>query len=159
MAVVKPIFCDTTVLLGGLIEIGPGAAAAQAVLAAIADGRVRRPATAWHCCLEFLSVSTRLPPEVRLAPGDATRLLREEIMQRFDVVDLPPSDRTRLVDDAAADRIGGGRVYDLHIAHVARACGVELVVTDNRRHFASLLRYGIRVLATAEYTHEAGLTP
>jgi len=43
---------------------------------AVAAGRVEKPATAWHCCLEFFSVATRLPPEYRVTPADAVTLLR-----------------------------------------------------------------------------------
>lgn len=52
---------------------------------------------------------------------------------------------------AAADTIGGGRIYDVHIAEVARAAGAEVVVTDNRRHFLSALRYGLRVETPGEF--------
>jgi hypothetical protein len=45
----------------------------------------------------------------------------------------------------------GGRIYDAHIAEVARAVKSEIIVTDNRRHFISALRYGIRVETPAEF--------
>jgi predicted nucleic acid-binding protein len=47
--------------------------------------------------------------------------------------------------------IAGGRIYDAHIAEVARAAGLEVIVTDNRRHFLAALRYGIRVETPAEF--------
>ena len=89
MAVVAPVFFDTTVLLAGMIDMGDVSVAPQAVLTAIAAGRVKRPLTAWHCCLEFYSVATRLPPEFRLRPADAVHLLEEEVLGRFEVVDQP----------------------------------------------------------------------
>ena len=101
--------------------------------------------TAWHCCLEFYSVSTRLPPEFRLRPSDAARLLQEEILDRMAVHDLPASDRASLIRAAAQDGTAGGRIYDSHIAEVARAARADVVVTDNRRHFLSALRYGLRI--------------
>ena len=154
MAMVAPVFLDTTVLLAGIIDMGEVSVAPQAALTAIASGRVKHPLTAWHCCLEFYSVATRLPPELRLRPADAVRMLDEEILARFAVVDLPAKERRRLLQDAACDSVAGGRVYDLHIAEVARVHGARLVVTENRRHFSSLLRYDIRVLATAEFLSE-----
>jgi predicted nucleic acid-binding protein len=51
---------------------------------------------------------------------------------------------------AAHDRIAGGRIYDAHIAEVARASGADVIVTDNRRHFVAALRHGIRVETPAE---------
>jgi hypothetical protein len=45
----------------------------------------------------------------------------------------------------------GGRIYDVHIAEVARAVRAETIVTDNRKHFVAALRYGIRVETPAEF--------
>lgn len=144
------VFLDTSVLLAGLIDFGPQSAPAQSLLHAVAEKKVDGAATAWHCCLEFFSVATRLPPEFRIAPGDALRLLREEVFARMSVHDLPPKDRVLMLQAAAHDRIAGGRIYDTHIAEVARAAGAGVIVTDNRRHFLSALRYDIRVETPTE---------
>ena len=42
-------------------------------------------------------------------------------------------------------------IYDAHLAEVARIAGARVIVTDNRRHFLSALRYGIRVETPAEF--------
>jgi predicted nucleic acid-binding protein len=52
---------------------------------------------------------------------------------------------------AAQESIAGGRIYDTHIAEVARAAGAGVIVTDNRRHFLAALRHGIRVETPAEF--------
>ena len=144
-------FLDTSVLLAGLIEMGPQSAPAQSVMHAVAERKLREAATAWHCCLEFYSVSTRLPPEFRLTPADALRLLEEEVFGRMAVHELPAAARLGLLRAAARDQIGGGRIYDAHIADTARASGATVIVTDNRRHFLAALRYGIRVETPAEF--------
>jgi predicted nucleic acid-binding protein len=64
---------------------------------------------------------------------------------------LPPADREQLFDAAAQDGTTGGRIYDAHIAEVARAVGALVIVTDNRRHFLASLRHGIRVETPAEF--------
>lgn len=107
--------------------------------------------TAWHCCLEFFSVSTRLPPEFRLTATDALQLIEHEIFARMAVHDLPPGHRLTLLRAAAHDGISGGRIYDAHIADVARAAGAGVVVTDNRRHFIAALRHGMRVETPQEF--------
>jgi predicted nucleic acid-binding protein len=149
------VFLDTSVLLAGLVDFGPQSAPAQLILHAVAEKGVPAPATAWHCCLEFFSVATRLPPEFRLAPSDAAKLLEEEVFARMAVHELPAADREPMLRAAARDRIAGGRIYDAHIAEVARVVGVDVIVTDNRRHFLSALRYGIRVETPGEFV--AGL--
>ena len=145
------VFLDTSVLVAGLIDFGPQSAPAQGLLHEVAEKRVTKAATAWHCCLEFFSVATRLPPEFRVAPADAVTLLLEEVFARMAVHDLPQADRVAMLKAAATDTIAGGRIYDAHIAEVARAVAASVVVTDNRRHFLSALRHGMRVETPAEF--------
>jgi predicted nucleic acid-binding protein len=121
------------------------------LLHAVAEKRVAGPATAWHCCLEFFSVATRMPPEYRITPADAVRLLEEEVFGRMTVHDLPPGDRLGWLRAAGTDGTAGGRIYDAHIAEIARAAGASVIVTDNRRHFVSALRYDLRVETPAEF--------
>jgi len=56
---------DTSVLIDGLVDVGPQSAPAQSLLHAVAEKQLAGVGTAWHCCLEFFSVATRLPEEGR----------------------------------------------------------------------------------------------
>lgn len=145
------VFLDTSVLLAGLIDFGPQSAPAQSVMHGVAQDTIRGAATAWHCCLEFYSVATRLPPEYRLTPLDAVQLLEGEVLARVAVHELPAGERLRFLRAGSQDGIAGGRVYDAHVADVARAAGATVVVTDNRRHFLAALRHGLRVETPAEF--------
>jgi predicted nucleic acid-binding protein len=144
-------FLDTSVLLAGVVDFGPQSAPAQSLMHAVAQRQLTHVGTAWHCCLEFFSVTTRLPPEFRLSPSDAVRLLEEEVFGRMTVSDLPADTRLGMLQAAARDDIAGGRIYDAHIAEVARSAGASVIVTDNRRHFLSALRHGIRVETPREF--------
>lgn len=157
MAGLRGVFFDTSILLAGLIDFGGSSHHPQLLMDTVAEGRIQHPLTAWHCCLELYSVSTRLPEEYRLEPEIAVRLLREEILARFSVQGLPAERREDFLAGAAAGGTAGGRIYDAHIAEVARLAGAQIVVTENRRHFTSLLRHGIRVLVSAELVDELGL--
>jgi predicted nucleic acid-binding protein len=145
------LFLDTSVLVAGLIDFGPQSSPAHSLLHAVAEKTAGPASTAWHCCLEFYSVGTRLPPEFRLTPADAARLVDEEIIGRMAVFDLPGVARSAFLAAAAHDAVAGGRVYDAHIADVARAAGATVIVTDNRRHFLGALRHGIRVETPSEF--------
>ena len=145
------VFLDTSVLLAGLIDLGPQSAPAQSLLHAVAQRTIADAGTAWHCCLEFYSVATRLPPEFRLTAADAVQLLTEEVFARMSVHDLPARDRAAMLQGASDDAITGGRIYDAHIAEIARAAGAQVVVTDNRRHFLAALRHGLRVETPVEF--------
>ena len=150
------VFLDTSVLLAGLVDFGPQSAPAQEVLHAVAERKLTA-GTAWHCCLEFYSVATRLPPEFRLSPKDACLLLQEEVFGRMTVSDLPADARVEFLRTAAAEGIVGGRIYDAHIADVARSAGAGAIVTDNRRHFLTALRHGIRVETVSEFARSLKL--
>lgn len=156
MAGLTGAFFDTSVLIAGTIDFGDSSQHALVLMDAVAEGRIERPLTAWHCCLEYYSVTTRLPEEYRLEPESALRLLREEILPRFSVHDLRPEKREEFLISAAGEGTAGGRIYDGHIAEIARRAGAQLVATENRRHFTSLLRHGIRVLVSSELIDEIG---
>jgi hypothetical protein len=84
------VFLDTSVLVAGSIDFGPQSGPSHSLLHAVAERTVPPAATAWHCCLEFFSVTTRLPAEFRLSPADAVRLVEEEILARMSVR-VPPA--------------------------------------------------------------------
>jgi predicted nucleic acid-binding protein len=151
LAALSGCFFDTSVLIGGIVDIGSDGEASQAIMTAVADGIVERPSTAWHCCLEFYSVVTRLPIEYRLTPADAARLVEEELLARFAVHQLEARGRAGFVRAAAHEGIAGGRLYDAHIAEIARASGATTVVTDNPRHFAGLRGRGLVVATSREF--------
>lgn len=151
------VFFDTPVFIAGLAHVGPATPAARRVLDAVADGRVARSLTAWHCCLEFYAVTTRLPGEWRLSPAAAVHLLQHNILGRFRILQMPDPSFRSFFADAATEPVFGARIYDNHIAEVARQAGAKVVVTENPRDFAALTRHGIRVMSAAEFAAEARL--
>ncbi len=157
MARVDRPFFDTSVLLAGTIDFGREAQPAQRIMTAVAEARLTRPRTAWHCCLEFYAVATRLPEELRLSPSDARRLLEGEILSRFDVHALPKHRWKSFAESLERDGILGGRIYDAHIAEIARATGARVVVTENTRHFLQLGRHGVAVMTCAEFVAQAAV--
>lgn len=146
---ISELFFDTSILLAGVIDFGEQSGAAQALMDRVASGD-EKPLTAWHCCLEFYSVATRLPEEYRLTSADAALVVLEELLGRFSVRDLPSRSRATFIDSLPRDGITGGKVYDAHVADVARHARASAVVTENRRDFVTLLRHGIPVLAATE---------
>ncbi|MDX1583426.1 MAG: hypothetical protein R3338_07490 [Thermoanaerobaculia bacterium] len=146
---VEDLFFDTSVLLTGMIDFGRQSESALILMDLVAGGD-DKPMTAWHCCLEFFSIATRLPEEYRLTTADATLILLEEILGRFSIRDLPTRSRRSFVDTLPRDSISGGQIFDAHIAEIARHSGAGAIVTENRRDFVTLLRHGIPVINTQE---------
>jgi predicted nucleic acid-binding protein len=155
VAALGSAFFDTSILIAGLMEIGAASEYPQKIFSAIATRDIRGPLTAWHCCLEFYSVATRLPEEFRLDSDDALRLVEEEILARFDVRQLPDRAREGFLRELQENRVLGGRVYDAHIAEIARLSGAHVVVTENLRHFSALGRRGIRVMNSEEFARSS----
>lgn len=151
MAALKGCFLDTSVLLGGIVDFGPEVAACHKIMAAIAAGGVPRPKTAWHCCLEFYAVATRLPMEFRLTPLEATQLVEQELLGRFEVLDLPADKRPAFVHSLASENVAGGRLYDAHIAEVAYQSGARTLITENLRYFAFIRHRGVEVLSCSDF--------
>jgi len=156
VALLVPVFFDTTVLLGGYIDFGESSIHAQRLVDAVADGLIGEARTAWHCCMEFYAVSTRLPAGYRLAPHQACDLLKE-IISTFQAEQLPGDAQLSFLEAAAGERVAGGRIYDAHIAEIARYAGAGIVVTDNRRHFTILMKHGVRVCRPSELVDELSL--
>jgi predicted nucleic acid-binding protein len=157
LAALTDCFFDTSVLLGGIVDFGPEVAASQKIMEAVAAGGVRQPRTAWHCCLEFYAVATRLPMEFRLTPAEAAQLLKHELLGRFEVVDLPADARLEFVNSLVSENIAGGRLYDAHIAQTALVSGARTLVTQNLRHFSFIRHHGIEVLSPADFISAGSL--
>ena len=69
-------------------------------------------------------------------------VLSRRIFARMTVHDFPADARIPFLGLMGEEGITCGRVYDAHIAEVARVAGAKIIVTDNRRHFLTALRYG-----------------
>lgn len=83
-------------------------------------------------------------------------MLEEEILERFEVHDLPADYRREFVGNMAEDQVSGGRIYDAHIAEVAVHAQTKIIVTENIRHFVSLEDRGVAVMAPASFLQYLG---
>lgn len=98
-----------------------------------------------HALTETYSVLTRLPGDLRLAPDDASRLLK----RRFAApLLLGPDTRRRLPEVLARLEIAGGAVYDGLVALAAAEHGATLATRDARAR-DTYERVGVTVTITA----------
>jgi hypothetical protein len=149
--VVNGPFLDTSVLIGGVLDGGSNSIACRRILDELVAGELQGARTAWHCCLEFYAVLTRMPQEQRIPPSAAWVILRDDLLPHLSVVQLPTSDRERLLAEAAAGGVAGGRLYDHHIAEIAVLSGASTLVTDNTRHFLGLASRGVAVVTSEAF--------
>lgn len=146
----KKVFLDTNIFVAGLLEISADSACRD-ILVALAHRRLRSGVTAWHCCLEFFSVTTRLPPDYRLSAEAALALLTEHVFNRVEVVDLPVEDAVLWLKKQAASEIRGGLVYDAHLAQIAHSSGCAMLVTTNLSDFRQVTPHGIELLSPRQF--------
>ncbi len=132
--------------MSGLLEVAADSAC-RAILEALAARRLRLGVTAWQCCLEFYSVTTRLPPDYRLSAEAAITLLTEHVFNRVEVVDLPVEDAVSWLKRQTASEIRGGLIYDAHLAQIAHRSGCAMLVTTNLADFRQVTPHGIEILS------------
>lgn len=151
MAALNKPFFDTSILVAALIDFGESSAGAIEIFDRLAAGEFPQACTAWHCCLEFYSVVTRLPEEYRLDPHTARTLVEREIVERLTVGSLAEKSRSLFFAEAERTDIRGGRIYDAHIGAVAIGLNASVMVTENKKYFANLPERGIPVLSAKEF--------
>jgi len=137
--VISRIAVDTSVAIPLLVQTHR----AHAAVVQWWDGR--EVALSGHALAETYSVLTRLPGDVRVAPADAARLLRE----RFgDPLLLGPDTGARLPEVLSRLGVSGGAVYDALVALAAVEHGAALATRDARAR-ATYEAVGVRVLVAA----------
>jgi predicted nucleic acid-binding protein len=104
------------------------------------DGR--DVALSGHALAETYSVLTRLPGDVRLAPGDAARLLDERFVEPLL---LGPAVARHVPGVLGRLGIAGGAVYDALVALAAAEHGADLATRDARAK-ATYETVGVRVI-------------
>lgn len=89
----------------------------------------REVALSGHALAETYSVLTRLPGDLRVAPVDAARLIRERFAPPML---LGPDAASRVPEVLSRLGIAGGAVYDALVALAAREHGAALATRDLR---------------------------
>lgn len=131
------IYCDTSVLVAGSISAHPHYAQSAALLRQVAARKMVGVASA-HSIAEFYAVITRAPITPPIYPGEAWRLLEQNILPHFRVAALSATEYKSVLRRASENGWIGGLVYDaLHLA-VAINNHCERIYTFDLRHFHQL---------------------
>ena len=132
----RPVAVDTSVAVPLLVQTH------RAHNAVVRWWNGRQVALAGHALAETYSVLTRLPGDVRVAPGDAARLLRERFTEPL-LLDAEVAGR--LADVLSEFGITGGAVYDAMVALAAAEHGADLATRDARARI-TYETVGVRIL-------------
>ena len=119
----EPLAVDTSVAVPLLVQ----AHAEHRAVSGWAHGRVL--ALSGHAALETYSVLTRLPGDLRAAPIDVARVMRDRFEPPY-LLDLESTGR--LPDVLGELGITGGAVYDALVGEAARTDDRILLTRDRR---------------------------
>ena len=97
--------------------------------------------TAAHCLAEVYSVLTGMPGKDRANPDEALLFLGD-VRKRLKLVALDAEEYCSALEDAAANAVTGGAIYDALIARCAMKANAEAIYTWNVKHFS---RFGREV--------------
>lgn len=96
--------------------------------------------------IESYAVLTRLPPNARLTPSAAWRMLEVTFAKRTTIPALDGAAAWNMLGTLPAVGIAGGATYDAHILACAMQAGAERLATFNCKHFQRLELDGIELV-------------
>jgi predicted nucleic acid-binding protein len=137
------VFCDTNVLVAAFLTNHPHHHAARPVVERV-KARTDEGLLAVHSLAESYAVLTRLPGADQVAPGVAWQLIHENAIKNFTLITLTPKEYSKTLEDAAANGVEGGRIYDVLLLAAAAKSGAERIYTFNVSHFQSSANEDLR---------------
>lgn len=90
---------------------------------------------ATHTLAELYAVLTALPVKPRITAQQARRIIEENVIKQFNVIDLTASMYRQVIEDLATSYQTGGIVYDALIAEAATSKGIDRLYTLNKSDF------------------------
>ncbi len=130
-------YFDTTVLVAACIANHPHHGPAVMALRDVVEKKRQGYASA-HGLAEFFAVLTKAPFTPPIFPSEAWKLLSENILKNFEVVDLNAKEYREAIRSCAENGWAGGRVYDVLHIHSAQKASCDRILTFNVRHFQQL---------------------
>jgi predicted nucleic acid-binding protein len=137
------IFCDTNVLIAAFLANHPQHNSARPVVTRVKAGQDEGFIAA-HSLAEVYAVLTRLPGANQVPPLVAWKLISENLLQDFSIVNLTAKEYANALEDAADKGIEGGKTYDALLLAAAAKVTADRIYTVNVRHFQSLAEPALR---------------
>ncbi len=87
-----------------------------------------------HTLAEVYAVTTRMPGEYKVAPGDAWLFLRQ-VSERCALIALNPDEYWATLEAIIKEQRTGGIIYDALLIACARKAKADKILTWNVKHF------------------------
>jgi predicted nucleic acid-binding protein len=131
------LFFDTTVLVASLSEAHPHFAQAAAAVARVIAGK-DKGFVSQHSLAELYAALTRLPVLPRIHPLEAVRMIRENVLQHFQLVPLVKEDYLEVLAMVSGAGWPGAKIYDALLLRCAEKCPAQRIYTFNLRDFQEM---------------------
>jgi predicted nucleic acid-binding protein len=131
------IFFDTSVLVASAVKAHEHHSRAVHAVERVANKKDQGIINV-HTLAELYAVLTRLPISPAIQPGEAAKIVRENVVQYFRLQVLSARDYTNAVLEAAETGMVGGAIYDLLLLAAARKAKAARIYTFNVVEFRRL---------------------
>ena len=130
------VLYDTSVLIPALLTVHSNHALAFFMLEMAREDNIQGYLSA-HSLAEFYSVTTRLPPLLRISPVEAQATI-SRFLKYLLPVELSAEDYRWAIAQVTSLQLAGGVMYDAVIAQAALKAGVDQLITLNPKDFLRL---------------------
>lgn len=137
------VFVDTSVLVAASESAHPHHAQALPVLRRVARGE-DQGFIGMHSIAETYAALTRLPVQPRIHPSDASRIIRENLLQHFTLVPAGEAEYLRALTAVQESGWPGAKVYDALLLACAARSGAERIYTFSLGDFRELASAELR---------------
>ena len=137
------IFFDTTVLVAASAHSHPHHTQAFPALRRVASGR-DKGFISTHSIAEVYAALTRMPVEPRIHPGEAARIVTENILPHFEAVPVTKKDYLEALALMKDGGWSGAKIYDALLLCCAAKCSADRIYTFNLADFKLLAPASLR---------------
>ena len=140
------IFFDTSVLVAAFVNAHPKHANCLPWLQKVKKKEIEGIISV-HSLIETYSILTKLPLSPRINPALALSLIKENILEDFELVTYGKKDYINLLDELSSGNIAGGASYDGLILNAAKKVTADKILTLNVNDFIRVCPQLVRIIS------------
>ena len=140
------IFFDTSVLVAAFVNAHPKHANCLPWLQKVKKKEIEGIISV-HSLIEIYSILTKLPLSPRINPALALNLIKENILEDFELVTYGKKDYINLLDELSSGNIAGGASYDGLILSAAKKVTADKILTLNVNDFIRVFPQLVRIIS------------
>ena len=140
------IFFDTSVLVAAFVNAHPRHANCLPWLQKVKKKEIEGIISV-HSLIETYSILTKLPLSPRINPALALNLIKENILEDFELVTYGKKDYINLLDELSHGNIADGASYDGLILNAAKKVTADKILTLNVNDFIRVCPQLVRIIS------------